>query len=221
MSSTLELIKYDPTSEIHIQELKRQRVLCGWGLENVEMWTRQVAEGEKGLYWIFPPPSLIHLYPLPSQDHISSEQLTEVPLDPNPEFRALGHISLDWIDYDGDETLANREEKKVTLATFYILKAAQGRGVGRSAMDAVEELAVSPEFAAKVITLNTCPVEDLLNPEWCRKHGQPLLPEKQCMQRWYERRGYVVYGYRDRPWWTDPATGKKVGMRCVNMSKTL
>ena len=82
-------------------------------------------------------------------------------------------------------------------------------------MDAVEALARSPAFGARAITLNTMPAQDMLSPTWCLKYGQPFLPEARIMQRWYERRGYKVYGTRNRPWWTDPTSGEKVGMPCV------
>jgi GNAT superfamily N-acetyltransferase len=62
-------------------------------------------------------------------------------------------VSLDWEDYEGDETLCDRENGVVTLATFFILLSQQGKGYGSVVMRQVEQMAV--EVGAKEITLNT------------------------------------------------------------------
>lgn len=45
-------------------------------------------------------------------------------------FRPLGHIALDCVDADGDSELASLELGNVCLATFFVLKELQGRGLG-------------------------------------------------------------------------------------------
>jgi len=77
------------------------------------------------------------------------------PPPPNPSFQPLGHIALDREDfYDPpNKLLADKATGIVTLATFFILKSQQGRGLGNAAMDLVEEEAKS--LGAPEITLNT------------------------------------------------------------------
>lgn len=74
---------------------------------------------------------------------------------PDPSFQPLGHIALDREDYcdPPNKDLASKETGVVTLATFFILKSQQGRGLGSAAMDLVEEEAKA--LGAPWITLNT------------------------------------------------------------------
>lgn len=104
------------------------------------------------LYWIHPlTPSQ---YPIPSSEPLSLMPGTGPP-PPSPSFQPLGHIALDREDfYDPpNRDLASRESGVVTLATFFILKSQQGRGLGNAAMDLVE--AEARALGAPAITLNT------------------------------------------------------------------
>jgi hypothetical protein len=91
------------------------------------------SECEQGLYWIFPADteaSRARLRPLPDRESFNRVEGLGPPA-PHADFRPLGHASLDWEDYSGDGTLANREEGVVTIATFYILGSQQGLGLGK------------------------------------------------------------------------------------------
>lgn len=44
------------------------------------------------------------------------------PPPASPSFRPLGHVSLDWVDYSGDDSLTSRDGGLVTIATFFILQ---------------------------------------------------------------------------------------------------
>jgi len=104
------------------------------------------------LYWIHAlDPSL---YPIPSEEPFSLMPGVGPP-PPDPSFQPLGHIALDREDYldPPNKLLASRETGIMTLATFFILKSQQGRGLGNRAMDLVEEEAKA--LGAPEITLNT------------------------------------------------------------------
>lgn len=104
--------------------------LCGWGLENVEGWREEVRRGDKvrvallsaelgaysaltgcpsqGLYWIFAKPAHEAQYALPDEERLSLSPESLGPASPDPTFRPLGHVSLDWTDYMNDDSLASK-----------------------------------------------------------------------------------------------------------------
>lgn len=38
-------------------ELRRQRILCGWGIGDVDGWLKESRKGDKGLYWVIATPA--------------------------------------------------------------------------------------------------------------------------------------------------------------------
>lgn len=175
-------------------------------------------------------------YPLPVDEQLGFSS-DFGPRAPDPSFQPLGHISLDWEDYEREPTLASRwvgraldvsgrklilmdvrADGKATIATFFLLKSLQGRGLGRyvalllcaltsdpsalrlsAAMDAVESLAASSSYAAKTITLNTMMAENQSSRAWNEELlGATFIPGSRINQHWYERRGYVVYKVRNQ-----------------------
>jgi hypothetical protein len=99
------------------------------------------------------------------------------PPSPDLSFRPLGHISLDWVDGEGDKTLADRKEGRMTLSTFYILQSQQGKGLGRIVMDEVEHIIQLPPYNAKEITLNTLSASAASSPEFWYTLGVPYDPQ--------------------------------------------
>lgn len=49
-----KLLPFEPNNEIHIAELRRQRILCGWGTGDVDGWLLESRAGDKGLFWVLP-----------------------------------------------------------------------------------------------------------------------------------------------------------------------
>lgn len=119
--------------------------LCGWGLENVDLWCRQVEEGVKvrhgipfavkqelnlarqNLYWIWVDPKPT----LPETEVLNLDPTEVGPPAPDPTFTPIGHVSLDWEDYGGEAELADRARGICTVATFFILVSMQGGGLGK------------------------------------------------------------------------------------------
>lgn len=52
----VQLLPFDPNSNIHYLELVRQRELCGWNSTPAQIakWIEMVKAGDKGLYWLLP-----------------------------------------------------------------------------------------------------------------------------------------------------------------------
>lgn len=73
----------------------------------------------QNLYWLMPtsPSTFI----LPEVEMLSLEGKPGPP-PASLSFRPLGHVSLDWVDYSGDDSLTSREGGLVTIATFFILQ---------------------------------------------------------------------------------------------------
>ncbi|GAA5974900.1 hypothetical protein JCM21900_002944 [Sporobolomyces salmonicolor] len=196
MSATrvVDLVRFEPDNDAHVAELKHQRILCGWGVESVEIWREQVRRGVKGLFWVFPAEGKHaegHFRPLPGREALNADADKLGPSSPDPSFRPIGHVSLDWEDYQHDDSLANRDEGVCTLASFYILASQQGLGLGTVVMKELEALAV--KLGARAITLNTVDGEEAVKPEFWEKQGIRYSPKLRVNEVWYKRLGYVVY----------------------------
>ncbi|GAA6006655.1 hypothetical protein JCM10207_005007 [Rhodosporidiobolus poonsookiae] len=185
--------RFQPDDDREVAELRRQRVLCGWGEESVDSWREQVRRGVKNLYWIFPTDEAAY-GPLPDEEPLSLDPTKTGPTAPDATFRPLGHVSMDWEDYAGDESLCDREKGIITLATFFILKSQQGKRLGSVVMKEMEALAAGPELNATVITLNTVDSEFAAKPEFWTRQGLPVpAADARVNESWYARLGYTVY----------------------------
>ncbi|KAK4698748.1 hypothetical protein P7C70_g7523, partial [Phenoliferia sp. Uapishka_3] len=219
-TTPIRFVRFQPDLPRDVAELERQRVLCGWGLEHVPVWRDEVRRGDKGLFWIFPKPGFEDKYPVPDDEPLNLED-GQGPAHPDPSFRPLGHISLDWTDYMNDNSLANRDEGLLTLATFFILVSQHGRGLGNAAMDEAEALAASPVFAAKFLTLNTMLGKNTASQEWNERVGIKYNPGARVNQNWYRKRGYVEYKEEPRYHFTNPGTGVSQVLEAVFMKRDL
>lgn len=134
----VSLLAFEPDSPTHVAELRRQRVVCGWAEDHVDEWCDQVRRGDKvraaltgphgachtltrfqNLLWIVTPEG----HDRPADLNVSERGLGGAvgPAPPDVRFQPLGHVGLDWCDYLGDDTLANKEESTATIASFFLL----------------------------------------------------------------------------------------------------
>lgn len=44
----------DPDNAVEVAELRRQRMLCGWGLESVEKWLEMIRKGDRVSQMLIP-----------------------------------------------------------------------------------------------------------------------------------------------------------------------
>ncbi|GAA5923472.1 uncharacterized protein JCM15063_003659 [Sporobolomyces koalae] len=217
----IQLIPFEPDNDIHVETLIQQRILCGWAVESVEAWREQARRQVKGLYWIMPqntPEAKLRLRgPPPVREKFNRTDGLGPPA-PYLDFRPLGHVSLDWEDYDGDESLGNKDEGICSLAAFYILGSQQGLGLGNIVMRELETKAV--EIGAKEITLNTlCGIAGKTKELWA-SIGVEMDPNVRLMEPWYTRLGYVPY--KREPRYKEPAPdGSIVKLQAVFMRKVL
>ncbi|GAA5899233.1 GNAT family N-acetyltransferase [Sporobolomyces salmoneus] len=217
----ITLVPFDPEDQIQVDTLNQQRILCGWNLDMIETWREQARRGVKGLYWIFPADTeaartRLRL-PLPERESFNQREGLGPPA-PHPEFTPLGHASLDWEDYEGDESLANRAEGVITIATFYILASQQGLGLGNIVMKALEAKAIS--LGATQVTLNTlCGIAAQTREMWA-SIGVEYDPKARLNEFWYEKLGYEVY--KREPRYKEKAPdGSIVKLPAVFMRKML
>ena len=208
----VRLLPFEPDNEIHVgqyrlslsllrcsltvnfvAELRRQRILCGWGLDDIPGWLQKSTTGDKGLYWVIATPP-VHL--VPYAETLSLRKGIGPP-PPNLEFQPIGHISMDWYDFKGDTSLASRENGIITIASFFLLKSQQGKRFGSACMDQLEEQA-RKDPRVKVLTLNVLYGKDCTSPEMWHMLGVDFDPNKAVLQEWYERRGYVQYDMKPR-----------------------
>ncbi|GAA5842426.1 hypothetical protein JCM5353_006769 [Sporobolomyces roseus] len=218
----VDFLPFDPDNKIQLETLTQQRILCGWAEEYIETWREQARRKAKGLYWVFPADTEAarkRLRSLPDQESFNRTSGLGPPA-PHAEFRPLGHASLDWEDYDGDESLANKEKGICTIATFYILPSQQGLGLGNVVMKGLEEKAL--EAGAKEITLNTlCGIAGATPELWESIGVEYKKDEVRLNEFWYERLGYKAYKREPRYKEKNPKTGKIVKLQAVFMKKSL
>ncbi|PYH43053.1 GNAT family N-acetyltransferase [Aspergillus saccharolyticus JOP 1030-1] len=175
-------------------EMQRQRRICGWDheAETIEGWKLKQDEGLKSFFWIcIPDPTT-----------------TSTTIQAAVTIRA-GHIALDAYSDPPDEGLARADRSILTIQTFFILPEYRAMGLGRRAMDLVEERAATVEQPhCRSLALTTKSERHYLDesPEgtgvWARTGSQP--PLQGCSQWWYARRGYVT--------WKEEARWSEVGV---------
>ncbi|GAA5969143.1 hypothetical protein JCM11641_007483 [Rhodosporidiobolus odoratus] len=216
----IRFIRFDVESEKETEELKRQRVLCGWQVEDVELWRDQVRRGVRNLYWIFPS-SLSTAPPLPEDEYLPYGSKEYGPRPADPAFRPTGHVALDWEDAKGEESLASKEKGVITLATFFILASQQGKGLGTAVMQEMETLAASPELGARAITLNTLDGNFASDPAWWARMGVTFSAELRNNERWYERYEYTAYRRAVPRYPAKTVDGEDILLESVFMRKEL
>ncbi|BGO96541.1 hypothetical protein RTBOTA2_000439 [Rhodotorula toruloides] len=214
-SSPIKLVRFDPDEAKEVEELKRQRVLCGWNLDKVEVWREQCRRGVKNLYWIHPAVPI----ETPEFEPLNSDHSRAGPPPPDPSFQPVGHVSLDWEDYEDDDTLCDRENGVITLATFFILLSQQGKGYGSVVMKQTEQMAV--KVGAKEITLNTVDGEYAVQPWWWEQQGIKFDSRLRVNERWYERLGYTAYKRAVPRYPCRTVDGRDILLEAVFMRKKL
>jgi GNAT superfamily N-acetyltransferase len=100
----------------------------------------------------------------------------------------LGHVSTQYIE----SGFVENEEGLYWISNFYISRALQGSGLGRAAMDTVEQLAISEPLCAKILGLNAINKDDPGREEKYRALGI-TIPPASCfwIEEGNERANYV------------------------------
>lgn len=196
---------HDP---LEFEVLSQQRVICGWNYEPkiIAAWREMMDQGLKSLFWI----SL-------------------------PDGTRAGHISLDSADrYSPDDTLdlelANPDRSVMTITTFFIRHEYRSGGLGRAAMDILEDYATQEPYGSphcRAITVNTLSrkyYEDDAEEWrgiWKRLVGRKAPPRGRSNEDWYHRRGYVTW--KEIPKYKENRTidGSEITFLAVFMRKEL
>ncbi|KAJ5637027.1 hypothetical protein N7490_006906 [Penicillium lividum] len=105
-------------------------------------------------------------------------------------FVPIGHISLDSKNKDADRIgLDIPSEGVFWIKSFFILQTIQGQGIGRAAMDAVEDMATREPLRAQTLMLDTVTSQHQRREDFAvSTYG--AVP-KITNQEWYSRRGYM------------------------------
>ncbi|KAK9895206.1 hypothetical protein P389DRAFT_172773 [Cystobasidium minutum MCA 4210] len=211
----------NPDDLKEIAELRRQRLLCGWGSDSIDKWLDMIRKGDRLMFWIVDDND--NSAPVENEprfceylDGVDMHQ-EEIPSS-DPDFLPVGHFALDWIDYLGDKTLADRDKGKITFTSLYVLMSKRGKGYASKALFEAERIA-KDELHCSIITLNTLPARYSTNADWWASQGlkQPQVP---VYEEWYRSNGYLAYlevlrhKYRT-------IDGKECTVPCVNMEKRL
>ncbi|KAH8590204.1 hypothetical protein B0O99DRAFT_722272 [Bisporella sp. PMI_857] len=232
--SQVVLIPWDPSSPEHVKRMLQQRMACGWD-KDVEGWKAAQQNGELNLQWILLKDSdpekdgklLKHVqtYPLEEEPLADSAlffrgKSRTIPL-PQRTFIPVGHICLGRVPAEYEISgFAKNEKGLYWISKFYISRALQGSGLGRAAMDTIENLATSEPLCAKTLTLNaiTKEVPDDRDEKY-KALGQPIPPFSN--QEWYTSRGYQIYCSAERLFSSVDSTGKTWYFDAVFLKKDI
>lgn len=159
-----------------IDELLRQRKICGWAdtQDYIVSWRDSMDAKIKSMFWIKPA----------SQ----------------PDIR-VGHVSLDCEAEPPDLELANPHDKSVlTIARFFILEEHRRGGLGRAVMETLESLATKEPYGSPnchtiaITTLSRRYAEDdQERAKYEALEGKPPAPKGLSNEDWYTRMGYVKW----------------------------
>jgi GNAT superfamily N-acetyltransferase len=178
-----ELIPINLDNEHEFEELRQQRIICGWNSEHriLEGWRNAMTRKIKSMFWI-----TIH-----STDDLKSTA---------SQVQKAGHISLDSASEPPDLELANPDKSVLTIATFFIYPAYRGGGLGRTAMGLVESYATKEPYGSpncKTIAINTLDKryweDDGWRTMWKRLGRKDAPTRGSSKEAWYERMGYVKW----------------------------
>jgi GNAT superfamily N-acetyltransferase len=180
------LVPVNLHEKTQFEELRRQRVLCGWDQDHVSQWRDAMDAKLKSLFWI-------HVKPAAEDD-----------------YKMAGHISLDSQASPPDPELANPDRSVMTISTFFIFPEHRSGGIGRAAMETLEGYATHEPYGSpdcKEIALTTISrryTEDD-GEEWrgvYKRRGMDAPIKGRSNEDWYVRQGYVKFKeeprYRDR-----------------------
>lgn len=174
---TLETL--DLQDDTHVQELVRQRIICGWGEdeESINNWRNQTSKGTKKFWWITIP---------------ATDEKTSDPSSTSSRGIKAGHIALASETSPPDPDLARLDRSILTVNTFFLLPEYRALGLGRASWFAVEEKAKQipeckqiaidtwdgryvtdkgPEWGGFLATLGIVMRDSLINEEWYARMG--------------------------------------------------
>ncbi|CAG8939415.1 unnamed protein product [Penicillium salamii] len=205
----LVLIPWDAESQAHRDWLVRQRVECGWHKEQVETkWKDQQLKGQKCIFWI-------------EKLEDTASTLNAVPRQPtNESFFPVGHISLDSYNPAIEKlNLDIPSEGVFWIKTFFVSHKIQGQGIGRAAMDLVEDMAVREPLLAKTLMLDTVQKDDQMREDFAIATFGSV--PKSSNQDWYDRRGYRLIETIQNFYGVADSTGKVWDTKTVFMRKDI
>lgn len=148
--------------------LQHQRHICGWDYsdESILAWREKQDADLKTFFWII------------------------LPGKSGDEPIRAGHISLDAYASPPDPGLAQADHSILTIQSFFILPEYRAGGVGRRAMQLVEEMAVN-DPRCQTVTVNALSKDYIENEEKrAFLESMNAVPEFPAVL-WYERLGYV------------------------------
>lgn len=79
---------------------------------------------------------------------------------PQRSFVPIGHICLGHVSAAYEKYGLANDPGVYWISNFYITRALQGSGLGRAAMDTIENIAISEPLCAKILALNAINKED-------------------------------------------------------------
>ncbi|KAJ5634979.1 uncharacterized protein N7484_008292 [Penicillium longicatenatum] len=194
--SIISLFPWDAKCATHRAWLYKQRVECNWDYEKVEKeWREEQIKGTKCMYWIVRCSDDSDIKPVSKENE---EVLYDTADSVNGRsrvasreaFAPIGHISLDSKNKDADRVgLDIPLEGVFWIKSFFILQTIQGQGIGRAAMDAVENMATREPLCAQTLMLDTVTSKHQQREDFAiSTYG--AVP-KITNQDWYGRRGYM------------------------------
>lgn len=210
--------------------LRRQRLVCGWGVELVDACRETMRRGESTMFWIAMPDDDARLH---TSGSCAGDIATSFEKDCSQETRVrrgdrlyvpAGHVALDRTDRYGCLDLANPDGSVLQITRLFVLPAFAGLGLGVLAMAFCEREARREPYGSTrcaATALTTMSRKFLFAEEGSveLKHRPPPNRRAGDIQSWYERQGYVAQ--REALRYEDVVDGKKIKWLAVFMRKEL
>jgi GNAT superfamily N-acetyltransferase len=164
--------------ESQFEELRQQRVICGWDdtPAYIKGWRNAMDAKLKSLFWI----------------NLNTTKT---------ESKTVGHISLDSEALPPDPELALANRSVMTISTFFIFPEYRAGGIGKAAMRLLEDIATKEPYGSpdcKAIALTSISrryVEDD-SEDWrgfYKRRGMETPAKGSSNEDWYIRQGYVKF----------------------------
>ncbi|KAF2157813.1 hypothetical protein K461DRAFT_290089 [Myriangium duriaei CBS 260.36] len=233
VSENSQLFPLDWDSERQEELLREQRIICGWGNNNVHLWRECARKGQRTMFWIGIPPE----GELGKRITTAQKGLGVINFEHDgciTKYLAVGHVALDRIDvpstdtFNPEPTLVAEDGSVLTIAALFVMPEFSRFRLGTFAVRRCEELAQQQPYGSencRAVTVNSLSPRHtkggMEGPEGMGAFDRMGLPvQENNSVPWFKKLGYVPY--KEAPRYLSPTLdGTKVHLWCIYLRKDL
>ncbi|KAH8923484.1 hypothetical protein BT69DRAFT_1350154 [Atractiella rhizophila] len=181
----LILVPIEFGTQAHIEELQRQRRICGWGDEDIPLWKAAVEQGHRVMFWIATSE--------PVERAELSETVTTLRDTQSREIFPIGHIAVERKRMEDPGHFASKEfvPSSARLESLFVLPSFQRIGAASFAILEMERIAIEEPINVEWMTIVGMSAEQFNDDNFWKRNGKER--PRFSMEDYYRRRGYVTY----------------------------